>query len=189
MLRTLRLRSSTSTTPLPALIFPEFRPARRGRSNHLSAGATVRSEGGAMYHSLYRKLYPRILVDGAREICDATSFTRERSKVRSLVRPPRKPFVLLRFSYSLEPAQSAAIGRTKPKLGTMIRGKSVEKSGRMLLVRSLMKGVRFRHWNLLVPAPFQVARNDPSPKASAARSGSMTGNKTPLRHAIMSSPR
>jgi hypothetical protein len=29
----------------------------------------------AMYHTLYRKLYPRILVDRAREICDAIGST------------------------------------------------------------------------------------------------------------------
>src|SRR6516165_7492717 len=57
---------------------------------------------------------------------ESVPFTRERSKVRSLVRPPQKPSVLLGFLHLLELVRLAVIGRTEPKLGTSTRGKSVE---------------------------------------------------------------
>jgi hypothetical protein len=49
---------------------------------------------------------------------ESVPFTRERSKVRSLVRPPEKAADLLDFPYFWNKLHLAVIGRTKPKHGT-----------------------------------------------------------------------
>jgi len=101
-------------------------------------------------------------------LASGAPFTRERSKVRSLVRPPRKPLFYWAFcnsgneafgSYRQNRAETRHLDPWK------IRGKN----GQMLLVRSLMKTVR-------PDTEFIGGRAFPSGatihhKASAARSG------------------